>query len=176
MRRFIAFLGGINVGGHRVTMARVRDELSGLGFADVSTFIASGNVFFRATGKAETLESRIEAHLAERLGWPVPTFVRTAVEIAAASALQPFGPIRDGFTHMVVFCRNTPDRAVEACSTERDRFLVHGNEVHWLIEGGVSTSGITLPRLARLVGPNTTRHATTVAKLAAMSGDPPSDQ
>ena len=38
MARFVALLGGINVGGHRVTMDRLRAEVAALGYTDVATF------------------------------------------------------------------------------------------------------------------------------------------
>jgi hypothetical protein len=49
LRRYVAFLRAINVGGHVVKMDRLRTLFEGLGFANVSTFIASGNVVFDST-------------------------------------------------------------------------------------------------------------------------------
>ncbi|NNK48375.1 MAG: DUF1697 domain-containing protein, partial [Gemmatimonadetes bacterium] len=46
MRQYIAFLRGINVGGHRVKMNRLGELFEELGLSNVSTFIASGNVIF----------------------------------------------------------------------------------------------------------------------------------
>ena len=49
MTRYVALLRGINVGGkNAVAMAELRDEFEKLGFADVATYINSGNVLFRA--------------------------------------------------------------------------------------------------------------------------------
>ena len=167
MTRFVALLGGINVGGHRVTMDRLRSELTALGFTDVATFIASGNVMF--TGHARgNHEARIQDHLAEQLGWPVPTFVRTAAEVIAASDLRPFGATPPGHTHMVAFCRTAPSPAVQDRSTDFDRFEVHGRELHWLIAGRLTESTITLTRLAKLIGPNTTRNITSLERLATL--------
>jgi len=44
MKRYIAFLRAINVGGHTVKMDLLRGLFAGLGYAGVETFIASGNV------------------------------------------------------------------------------------------------------------------------------------
>ena len=44
--RFVALLGGTNVGGRGVTMDRLRSEVASLGDADFATFIASGNAIF----------------------------------------------------------------------------------------------------------------------------------
>jgi len=167
MARFVALLGGINVGGHRVSMERLRADVSALGFTDVATFIASGNVLFSGPARGAH-EARLEAHLVEQLGWPVPTFVRTAAEIVAATDVRPFGPTPAGSTHMVAFCRIAPGPAIEATSTDFDRFVVDGREVHWLIAGKLTDSKITLPKLAKLIGPNTTRNITSLERLAEL--------
>ncbi len=44
MPKYIAFLRAINVGGHTVKMDYLRVLFETLGFSDVETFIASGNV------------------------------------------------------------------------------------------------------------------------------------
>lgn len=171
VERYVAFLGGINVGGHRVTMDRLRGEVAALGYADVSTFIASGNVLFTAPPAGEH-EARIETHLGERLGWPAPTFVRTAAEVRAATALRPFGPVADGHTHMVAFCRTAPDpAALEPLHSTVDRFVVDGRELHWHITGKLTSSTVTLPKLAKVIGPNTTRNVTSLTRLAALLDD-----
>lgn len=169
MPRYVALLGGINVGGHRVAMERLRTEFEALGHSDVATFIASGNVMFTAPRRRDH-ESRIAAHLEAQLGWPVPTFVRTAAELVAAADLRPFGRTPDGHTHMVAFCRDAPDAdaatTIEASGTEVDRFEVHGREVHWLIHGTVMSSKVNSTRLGKLTGPVTTRNITSLERLA----------
>ena len=90
---YVAFLGGINVGGHRVTMERLRGEFEALGHEDVRTFIASGNVVFGARVGRAALESSIERHLHERLGYAVPTFVRPGAAVVKIAALEPFGEL-----------------------------------------------------------------------------------
>ena len=171
MTRFVALLGGINVGGHRVTMDRLRAEVASLGYTDVATFIASGNVLFTAPGGGDH-ETRLATHLGEALGWPVPTFLRTAAEVIAATDVRPFGPTPGGWTHMVAFCRSTPGpgitAATESQSTAHDRFEVHGREVHWLIDGKLTDSKVTLPKLVKLIGPNTTRNITSLERLAIL--------
>ena len=171
MTRFVALLGGINVGGHRVTMDRLRTEVSSLGYTDVVTFIASGNVVFTAPARGDH-ETRIATHLGEALGWPAPTYLRTAAEIIATTDLRPFGATPDGHTHMVAFCRADPSTAlidaVAARSTADNRLEVHGREVHWLIAGTLSDSKITLPQLVKLIGANTTRNITSLERLALL--------
>jgi uncharacterized protein (DUF1697 family) len=172
MASYVAFLGGINVGGHRVTMDRLRGEFESLGFDDVSTFIASGNVLFRATGSAAPLEARIEAHLEDALGYTVPTFLRTRAAVVACAALTPFGGVASGHTHVVAFLKKTPGRAAGtaalALANDHDRFALSGKDLHWYIRSGFSDSTIKASALRSALGqPYTVRNVKSLRTLAA---------
>ncbi|MGW2249881.1 DUF1697 domain-containing protein [Kitasatospora sp. NPDC001660] len=88
---YIAFLRAINVGGRTVKMERLRALFAELGLADVRSYIQSGNVFF-STDEPDraALTLRIERHLEESLGYPVPVLLRTVDEVAAMLAAEPF--------------------------------------------------------------------------------------
>ena len=76
----VAFLRGVNVGGHSVRMERLRTLFIELGFTDVHTYIQSGNVFFKTTiADTRLVESTIEAHLLATLGFAVPVFIRSVL-------------------------------------------------------------------------------------------------
>ena len=64
MDTYILLLRGINVGGkNKVPMAGLRKCLEDLGFLNVSTFIASGNVILESPSRPDEIESRVEAAL-----------------------------------------------------------------------------------------------------------------
>ena len=50
MERCVAFLRGMNLGGRRIKNEQLRAEFEALGYADVGTFRASGNVLFACRG------------------------------------------------------------------------------------------------------------------------------
>ena len=83
--RYVAFLRAVNVGGRRVSMDRLRAVFEELGFEAVSTYIASGNVVFEASGRAADLERAIEEKLADALGFEVTTFLRRARDVRHAA-------------------------------------------------------------------------------------------
>jgi uncharacterized protein (DUF1697 family) len=77
MARYAAFLRGVNLGrNRRITNERLRGALEELGYADVATFRASGNVVFDlGAGKdPKRVLERVEAGLAESLGFEVLVF------------------------------------------------------------------------------------------------------
>jgi uncharacterized protein (DUF1697 family) len=64
MNAYLILLRGINVGGkNKVPMADLRKCLEELGFFDVSTYIASGNVILKSDKAANTIKAQIEAAL-----------------------------------------------------------------------------------------------------------------
>jgi uncharacterized protein (DUF1697 family) len=173
--RYIAFLRAVNVGGRRVSMDRLRAAFEELGFEHVSTYIASGNVVFVASGRAADLERAIEAKLEQALGFDVVTFLRRASDVRHAASEKPFGKVPAGKTHMVAFLRHKPTAAerkgIEAKSTSSDRLVVDGREVHWLIQGRMMNSELKPKDWDVLGQPTTTRNTTMLAKLAEKLDD-----
>src|SRR4051812_37196638 len=117
MTRYVAFLRAINVGGHTVKMAALRELFEVLDLEQVETFIASGNVIFSSTvSDAAALEQQIEAHLRQSLGYPVATFLRSTVELASIAAHSPFQAAEHaaGNTLYIAFLKNLLSETVQA--------------------------------------------------------------
>ena len=181
MPRLVAFLRAINVGGHVVTMAELRKHFEALGFGDVETFIASGNVVFSArAGSPAAFERKIEARLQKALGYEVRTFVRTGAEVAAVAACRPFAEARiaSGVAFSVGFHAEpiaaAAARALQALGTRFDEFHVRGREVYWLSQTRQSDSPMSNLVFAKtLKAPGTFRNMNTVARLVAKHGFEP---
>jgi uncharacterized protein (DUF1697 family) len=93
---YIALLRGINVGGHVVKMDRLRQLFEEVGLENIRSYIQSGNVFFDAPeGDEVALAKKIEVHLKDALGYDVPVILRTAEELDAIVALNPFKDFED---------------------------------------------------------------------------------
>jgi uncharacterized protein (DUF1697 family) len=91
--RYLALLRGINVGGKNlVKMDDLREAFEKLGFDDVATYIASGNVLFRAPRqKREKLAARIERALSRRFGADLKVVLLTEANLRAVVADAPRG-------------------------------------------------------------------------------------
>ena len=154
-------------------MADLRAIFEALRFANVETFIASGNVIFDARGAdAAGLESLIEERLQKKLGYAVSTFLRTPAELQAA-IVTPNAALDEGaYALWVGFVKTAPAPDAKArllaLASEADAFHFVGREVYWQRTVKVSESKLTGARLERaLGGPSTFRNITTVRKLAA---------
>jgi uncharacterized protein (DUF1697 family) len=87
----VALLRGINVGGHNVKMEEMRGLFSNMGFANVRSYIQTGNIFFESSERdQQLLRTTIEARLRAALGYDVPTCLRTVEELEQVLALDPF--------------------------------------------------------------------------------------
>jgi uncharacterized protein (DUF1697 family) len=176
MPSYIAFLRGINLGNRRIKMDRLAALFEEMGFGDVSTFIASGNVVFESEGvQAAALEDRIERRLQESLGYPVDTFVRTRAEVAAVAGFTPFSPADmvdpRNTTHVGFLKDRLPAEMASgllACATPVDSFHVDGREFYWLCRVRTIDSQVwTLPEMKALKLPTATmRNITMLRKLA----------
>lgn len=175
MPKYIAFLRAINVGGHTVKMDYLRTLFEEMGFTNVETFIASGNVIFDSTARRpKALEQKIETYLKEKLGYAVATFIRSAVELAAVAEYKPFsdGELnRDGHRLYIAFLPDQPGNEAQqkllSMKTAVDEFHFNNREMYWLCRTKFSDS-LFKGNLEKILGmPATLRNSTTVKKLAA---------
>jgi uncharacterized protein (DUF1697 family) len=93
MNTYVILLRGINVGGKNIIpMAGLKKRLEELGFADVSTYIASGNVILASDKPADEVKARIEAALAKGFkpgGEPVKVLVLSRKQLQAVIDHKP---------------------------------------------------------------------------------------
>lgn len=96
MHHYAALLRGIAPSGANMTNDKLRGVFERLGFADVASVLASGNIVFRsAEADVRMLEHRIEEALAADLGLASRTIVRSHPELRALMDSDPF----PGLTH-----------------------------------------------------------------------------
>lgn len=171
----VAFLRGINIGSRRTTNDELVACFEAMGFGTVSGFLASGNVLFdTGDDEATALETRIAIGLESALGYPVPTFVRTAKEIEAIQARAPFPPevvATTGGNMQVALLGSVPSatQRLEALAVPPPEDLIDLNhkEMYWLPKAGISDSKLNLNAVADILGPVTIRTQRTMARLAA---------
>ena len=174
MTKYIAFLRAINVGGHTVKMDSLRQLFESLGFSNVETFIASGNVIFEAkAGNVKALEKKIETSLHESLGYEVATFIRTGEELAAIAKHKPFpqSQIDAAMALNIGFIADALDNSLTkklmSLKTDIDDFQVHGREIYWLCKKKQSESKVSNVAIEKALGiKSTLRGVNTVNKLA----------
>lgn len=167
--RWVALLRGVNVNGITIRSADLGELFRTLGFTDVRTVLASGNVVFTAgDDDVETLRTRIEAGLRERFGYDAWIVLVAHDDLAAVVDGYPFPP--DDDTHAyVVFCSDPASREelLAAPTSDVERTAPGDGVVYWACPKGSSTDTAfakTAGR-ARFKTSTTTRNSTTLRKL-----------
>lgn len=170
MPNTVAFLRSINVGGRRVTNDQLRDAVSALGYRDVGTYRASGNVLFSADRPDR---ARLEAGLSEALGFDVPVILRTAAQVSALLSAEPFSPevvAQTAGKIQVMLLSEPPDedqqRRALSLAPDDDRLAFCSGDLFWLPRAGISTSSLDPNALGRILGLNTVRTVGTLAGIA----------
>lgn len=179
MDRYVAFLRGMNLGGRRIKNEELRRHFAEMGFEEIATFRASGNVVFsspkrEAEGK---LAQRVEAELDERLGYDVPVFLRSIEEVAAIAAQRPFDPKRveksKGKLQVSLLAKKPSAAAkkkVLALASGENLLAIEGRELYWLPSGGLLESDLNLKAIEALLGADTRRTMGTIEQIAAKYG------
>jgi len=176
MTKYISFLKAINVGGHTVKMDYLKKLFEKMGFENIETIIASGNVVFETKSKTvDAIKKKIETELEKSLGYKVATFIRSTKELKEIAEHKPFkeSNLADKQNYLYIgFLDNQPDKEslkkVLDLSDEANEFHFNNKELYWLCRKNFSDSGITGKTLEKALGMETTiRNSTTIRKITA---------
>ena len=176
MITYVAFLRGINVGGHKlIKMEELRRIFNIPGFKNVRTYIQSGNVLFEGKeGEEVPFTRKIEQKLRKALGYEVKVFLRTIPELKNIVKQNPFPPHGENATLYVSFLSESPDtdrkRLMQALSNEFETFHISKREMYSLIRKDTPKPLFSNNSLEKRLGTSaTTRNWSTVNKILGLS-------
>ena len=166
MTAYVALLRAMNVAGTgKLPMTELKRIGEACGFGDDRTFIASGNLLFSSDLAEADVQARIEEKLEAFFGKPVPVFVRTAAELAATAAANPFADDKPSRV-MAHFITGEPSDAMlaEARDVAGERMALGPRVIIISYGEGIGKTRLKLPAVKH----GTARNMNSVAKLAAM--------
>jgi uncharacterized protein (DUF1697 family) len=173
--RQIVLLRGINLGAtNRIAMAELRELLEG-DYADVRTYLQSGNVVLSSTAKPEQLGRSCERLIADRFGLQIKIVVRTRNDLARVVARNPLADVAvDPKRYQVSFLDGKPSAAtvekLTAAAVEGEQLVVIGREAYAWHPHGVARSKLWAALAGRSLGVTATaRNWTTVTKLLELA-------
>jgi uncharacterized protein (DUF1697 family) len=168
MTVYVALLRAINVGGSgKLPMKKLSDLCTDLGFENVRTYIQSGNVVFASRNGEVAVRQALEAALTKTLGKPADVAVRSAAEMAAVLAANPFPQAAPAKVGVAFLNRSLTKSALKDVVTAGKEEVVLGRrEAYIHFPDGMGRSKLKLPKA---FGPATVRNINTVGKLAAMA-------
>jgi len=160
MSVLISLLRGVNVGGHnKIKMDALRALYASLKLRDPQTYVQSGNVIFR-TGECDLVQlaGRIETAIDRGFGFRPNVIVRTASELRAVIARNPFATRAgiDPSKFLITFLARDPGQEA------RDRFLrikadteemrIEGRELYIYFPNGLGRSKLSPALIEKVLG------------------------
>ena len=169
MTDYIALLRAVNVGGTgKLPMTELKAMCEAAGFTKVKTYIASGNVVFLSKLSEAKVKATLEAALAAYAGKHVGVAIRTAAEMAAVLAANPFPKAAPNRTVAIFLDQQPPANALEAATGQKNEEMRLGlREIYVHYGEGMADSKLKIP----VAKTGTARNINTVAKLAEMAGN-----
>ena len=178
MTRYAALLRGINVNGITIAMADLATTFHELGFTEIKTVLASGNVLFSVDSPlldkadADKLKSRIEATLTARFDYEAWIVLVDAESLDRIVRAYPFTADRDGWHSYVMFSSDPghlselAGHAKELDATDERIELGHG-VLYWEVRKSVGVKSAFSKKSAKLKyrDTTTTRNLNTLHKL-----------
>ncbi|MBC7442137.1 MAG: DUF1697 domain-containing protein [Ramlibacter sp.] len=173
MTRSVALLRGINVNGINIGMAALQSVFRDLGYTQVSTVLASGNVLFTTSETdAAATKSRIERALSDTFGYQAWIVLADAESLAGVVRAFPFDADRDGWHPYVVF--GSDPSVLEELSDaagqpdpDTEQVRTGAGVLYWQVRRsvGVNSPFSKLSGRARYRATTTTRNLRTLQKI-----------
>ncbi|MBV8921854.1 DUF1697 domain-containing protein [Bradyrhizobium sp.] len=169
MSAFIALLRAVNVGGTgKLPMSELKAMCEELGFGNVRTYIASGNVVFSSRKSEVAIKAALEKRLEAYAGKAVGVLVRSAQEMAEVAAKNPFPKAAPNRTMALFLDRAPPADTLSTVRGQRDEEIALGRREIYVHYGeGMAKSKLVIPAAKS----GTARNMNTVAVLAKMAGE-----
>ena len=170
MTDYVALLRGVNVGGVNIKMADLAEVVRGLGYDDVKTVLASGNVLFTTPDAASAAKNALEAALRKRFGYEAWVHVLTVDAIRTIIAAYPYP--RTAERHAYVVFAVKPEVRSELLAVELDPAIeqARGGDgvIYWSVpKGSTLDSAMGKAQSKASYKPwITTRNQNTLEKLA----------
>ena len=172
---YVAFLRGINVGGHhKVPMADLKETFKEMGLNPIKTVLNSGNILFEAGDEStEALEKSIEIQLEKSFGFSIPTVIRTQVNIQDIIATDPFKdiPVHKDIRLYVTFIKNPITKPFDFPKVSDDGYFkiigLGDKVVYSVLDVSKVKTTNAMEVLGKMFGKNiTTRNWNTLLKIA----------
>jgi uncharacterized protein (DUF1697 family) len=171
-------LRGINLGpNNRIAMPALRSALTDAGFADVRTYVQSGNIVVRSRRSAARLADECRQLIVDEFGLDIAVVARTRDELAKVVKLDPLGDVaKNPKRYQVSFLSAKPAKAVvdklAALAAGDERFKAVERELYSWTPDGIARSKLWGGLAAKNLGVDATaRNWTTVCTLLQMCDD-----
>ena len=153
MKKYVAFLRGINVGNIRIKMPDLKAAFEELDFGGVRTYLQTGNVVFEADQTIEIIKPILEKKLSDTFHYAAFVLLYEFDSLADVVAQYPFSKEENHHAY-VVFIDDDPVfeelKSISKQAGEEANFIQPGNGVlYWKVAKGESLNTVFAKILAK---------------------------
>jgi uncharacterized protein (DUF1697 family) len=158
-------------------MAELRSALEEAGFANVATYVQSGNVVLSSGDSAARVARAVERLIKKEFGLEIPVVVRTHTQLAQVVKRNPLGKVaKNPKRYQVSFLEKRPSAALvwqlEEVADSGERLAAHGREIYAWHPEGIARSKLWAALAGKGLGVTATaRNWTTVTKLLELADE-----
>lgn len=140
MKKYVAFLRGINVGNIRIKMPDLKVAFEKLGFSDVKTYLQTGNVVFLASESPDTIKSVLEKSLSETFHYDAYVLVYDFEVLTKVVSAYPFEKNEEHHAYIIFVDNDGIFEELIAISQTMNEEIEAGKKViYWKVKRGDST-------------------------------------
>ncbi|HEY2444385.1 MAG TPA: DUF1697 domain-containing protein [Rhizomicrobium sp.] len=163
----IALLRAVNVGGTgKLPMAKLKTLCRDIGFTQVQTYIASGNVVFETSLSETKAKAALERGLLAHVGKPVGVVLRSAAGMSDVLKANPFPKAPPNLTVAIFLDKAPPADALKhAIGVSSEEMRRGKREIYVHYPDGQGRSKLRIPAAKS----GTARNMNTIAKLVEMA-------
>lgn len=176
MNTYILLLRGINVSGQKkILMADLKQNLSELGYANIKTYIQSGNLVFQSEKSGiKSLQDEIEQKIFDTHGFEVKAFIILPEDLQEIIQNNPFidDMEKDVKRTYFTFLSKEPDsiESIDASKYPDEEFRLQGKTIYFYSAIGYGNAKMNNNFFEKKLGLTaTTRNWNTCNKLIEMS-------
>lgn len=140
MKKYCAFLRGVNIGKSVMKMTDVKNAFENAGMKEVSTILATGNILFSTEKSSADLKKILEKSMSEYFNYEAFLFIKNKREIQEILENNPFENKPDFHIYAFVGIDDIEKvlmKEFEKCNLlENEKAKISGNNFYWQIEKG----------------------------------------
>ncbi len=182
LKKYCAFLRGVNVNGITIKMNDLKAAFTEMGFLDVKTILATGNVIFSAEAAASEheLKSRIESGLSNYFHYEAYVFVLGEKAIQDIVTAARNNTVPDGYHHYsLLFDEEKLSIKLKVLfdsipKIQQEQFIPHPYGAFWIVPKGStldSEFGSKVLGSRQYKSLLTSRNLNTIEKIACAISD-----
>jgi uncharacterized protein (DUF1697 family) len=171
IKKYCAFLRGVNVNGRKMPMQGVCSVFQNAGMSEVSSLLATGNILFQSDRPQSELREILQSAMAAYYKSPVYLFVKSAEEIGNILKSCPFEQ-QEGLHCYVFVCESGFETKLIAefqkiTPLPLEKAALNNGEFYWQVPKGSTLDAGFSKTLARSDWQSafTSRNLKTIAKL-----------